>query len=308
MRKSLSKFVKEVKKPNVQQHYPAYHQPAVPPRPANMATVPTDYPRPDFVRSALHWESLNGPWDFLFDDLDEGQAKAFHLQGLPSHAAAEGKPNAKRTIQVPFVFQAPASGIHEKGVHQVLWYERRIEDLRSAEEKANGFRLLLRFGAVDYHAKVWLDGRYTGEHSGGHVPFDVDLTDALATSTMNASRLTIRVFDSAYGMFCRRSFSVHAHEMARARRSDTCPTKSAVLSFHRSYTAAREAVLGPRAREHFLHAVQRYLAIRVARECASSASCGRQLRHHFKLHEHRTGRIRRTHMHVWKKTGSASDH
>lgn len=223
MRKSLSKFVKEAKKPNVQQHYPAYHQPAVPPRPANMATVPTDYPRPDFVRSALHWESLNGPWDFLFDDLDEGQAKAFHLQGLPSHAAAEGKPNAKRTIQVPFVFQAPASGIHEKGVHQVLWYERRIEDLRSAEEKANGFRLLLRFGAVDYHAKVWLDGRYTGEHSGGHVPFDVDLTEALATSTMTPSRLTIRVFDSAYGMFCRRSFSVHAHEMARARRSRHLP-------------------------------------------------------------------------------------
>ena len=195
MRKSLSKLVKEVKTTKAKA---TNSQSALPPR---MATMPTDYPRPDFVRSALHWESLNGPWDFLFDDLDEGeQVKSFHLHGLPSHSSADGKPNAKRTIQVPFVFQSPASGVHEKGVHQVLWYERNIEDLRSVEEKANGFRLLLRFGAVDYHAKVWLDGRYVGEHSGGHVPFDLDLTEASVSSAAVSSRLTIRVFDSAYGM------------------------------------------------------------------------------------------------------------
>ncbi|USW54063.1 Putative glycoside hydrolase, family 2, immunoglobulin-like beta-sandwich [Septoria linicola] len=165
-----------------------------------MATAPTDYPHPDFIRSTLSWESLNGPWDFLFDDHDEGQVKSFHLQGLPTHSSADGKPNAKRTIQVPYVFQAPASGVHEKAVHQILWYERRIEDLRSAEEKANGFRLLLRFGAVDYYAKIWLDGRYVGEHSGGHVPFDLDLTEALSESTTTSSRLTVRVFDSAYDL------------------------------------------------------------------------------------------------------------
>ncbi|GIZ43652.1 hypothetical protein CKM354_000686900 [Cercospora kikuchii] len=206
MRKSLSKLVKEVKRPQNSSQYPAYTlqepvvPPSIPPRPARMATVPTDYPRPDFVRSTLRWESLNGPWDFLYDDLDEGQLKSFATQGLPTHASAEGKPSAKRTIQVPFVFQAPASGIHEKGVHQVLWYERRIEDLRSIEERSNGFRLLLRFGAVDYHAKVWLDGHAVGEHSGGHVPFDLDLTEAVAQSNASSHRLTVRVFDSAYDL------------------------------------------------------------------------------------------------------------
>ena len=166
-----------------------------------MASPSKDYPRPDFYRQALHWESLNGPWDFLFDDNDDGQSAAWYQNGLPSHAASGNKkPNAKRTIQVPFVFQSPASGINERAVHQVLWYERRIEDLRNAEEKAQGYRLLLRFGAVDYYAKIWLDGQYVGEHRGGHVPFNVDLTDAIQLSSFSPYRLTIRVFDSAFDL------------------------------------------------------------------------------------------------------------
>lgn len=166
-----------------------------------MASPSTDYPRPDFQRTALHWESLNGPWDFLFDDDDGGVLAGWHQNGIPSHApSGDGKPNGKRTIQVPFVFQAPASSINERGVHQVLWYERRIEDLRNSEEKSENYRLILRFGAVDYHAKVWLDGQYIGEHQGGHVPFDLDLTEAIQLSSFSPYRLTIRVFDSAFDL------------------------------------------------------------------------------------------------------------
>lgn len=165
-----------------------------------MASTKTEYPRPDFERSALRWESLNGPWDFLFDDLDSGLAQAWHHGGLPSHAPTQDKPSPKRTIQVPFVFQSPASGIDERGVHQVLWYERSIEDVRNSEEIAEGYKLLVRFGAVDWHAKVWLDGQYIGEHQGGHVPFDLDLTDAMRLDSSSSRRLTVRVFDSAYDL------------------------------------------------------------------------------------------------------------
>lgn len=187
-----------------QQPPPLPAQPPIPqrtvPAPA-MASPPGDYPRPDFVRNALHWESLNGPWDFLYDDDDAGALYSWQTSGLPSHApSGQGKPNGKRTIQVPFVFQSPASGINEQSVHQVLWYERQIEDLRNSEEKSEGWRLLLRFGAVDYHAKVWLDGHFVGEHTGGHVPFDLDLTDALSMSAKSPNRLTVRVFDSAYDL------------------------------------------------------------------------------------------------------------
>src|SRR5204862_535742 len=34
----------------------------------------------------------------------------------------------------------------------------------------------LCFGAVDWHARVWVNGRFAGEHSGGYTPFDLDLS------------------------------------------------------------------------------------------------------------------------------------
>lgn len=42
-----------------------------------------DYPRPDFERTKLNWKSLNGPWDFIFDDQDIGLEENWHRNGLP---------------------------------------------------------------------------------------------------------------------------------------------------------------------------------------------------------------------------------
>lgn len=32
-----------------------------------------DYPRPQFVRK--EWKNINGEWNFIFDDKDEGEIK-----------------------------------------------------------------------------------------------------------------------------------------------------------------------------------------------------------------------------------------
>jgi hypothetical protein len=193
-----------------------------------------DYPRPDFVRKDANWHSLNGPWSFIFDDNDIGLVECWHLKGLPEQVTINptktnsseeaGAPdivakiaagtqellqdnkfkigdavvNKKREIQVPYVFQCPASGINEQGVHEILWYEREIQDLRSEEQKVAGHRMMVRFGAVDYEAKVWVGGKLFGGHRGGHVPFDIDITDAFASS--KAERLIVRVFDSAHDL------------------------------------------------------------------------------------------------------------
>lgn len=191
------------------------------------------YPRPDFARENLAWKSLNGPWSFLFDDNDVGLSQGWHLTQLPDKVTVnptktnsaenteahsitakiaagtqellqgnqfknEHTVHEKREIQVPYVFQCPASGINEKGVHEVLWYERMIEDPRPEQGKTSGHRVLLRFGAVDYEAKVWVNGSFFGGHRGGHVPFDVDITDAFAKG--KTQRLTVRVFDSAHDL------------------------------------------------------------------------------------------------------------
>ncbi|CAF3618135.1 hypothetical protein SNK03_002807 [Fusarium graminearum] len=194
------------------------------------------YPRPDFERNPLRWESLNGQWDFLFDDGDAGLSENWQRSGLPeevkvttsttsrkeggqdsvvqkimgeAHSLIQNNvftsstqtSNSKTKINVPYVFQSPASGINDRGVHEVLWYERAISDLRSAQEKEKNHRLVLRFGAVDYEATVWINGEYVGGHRGGHVPFEIDITDAVnAAKDATTHRVTIRVYDSAYDL------------------------------------------------------------------------------------------------------------
>ncbi|KAJ4301450.1 hypothetical protein N0V90_003542 [Kalmusia sp. IMI 367209] len=197
------------------------------------------YPRPDWERPNLNWQSLNGPWSFIFDDNDVGLVQGWHLNGLPEEVSVDpsltntasesnkesesitakiagdtqellkgnlfksagAAKHTKKDIEVPYVWQCPASGIEEKGVHEVFWYERDISDLRSQGEKERGDRVLLRFGAVDYEAKVWVDGHFVGGHRGGHVPFSIDVTDSFSVSTGTTKhRVTIRVYDSAYDL------------------------------------------------------------------------------------------------------------
>ncbi|RKK31419.1 hypothetical protein BFJ66_g15853, partial [Fusarium oxysporum f. sp. cepae] len=57
------------------------------------------YPRPDFERNPLHWESLNGQWDFLFDDGDSGLNENWQRKGLPQKVNVETSANRKETGQ-----------------------------------------------------------------------------------------------------------------------------------------------------------------------------------------------------------------
>ncbi|PWY73068.1 glycoside hydrolase family 2 protein [Aspergillus heteromorphus CBS 117.55] len=156
-----------------------------------------DYPRPDFQRPDLNWTSLDGAWDFLFDDADHGLTQGWHHQGLP----AQTDTHPRGRIQVPYAFQTPALGIGLHEAHEVLWYERPLTDIRTAAEQARGHRLVLRFGAVDYECTVWVDGQRVGGHRGGHVPFDLDVSDAFRSEGPPATRrLTLRVRDSPYDL------------------------------------------------------------------------------------------------------------
>jgi beta-galactosidase/beta-glucuronidase len=165
-----------------------------------MTSTTQEYPRPDFERTHLNWQSLNGPWHFMFDDDDIGLSEKWQTKGLPGISTPDDDKN--REIIVPFVFQTSTSGIKDRGVHEVIWYQRHIEELRTDEEIKKNNRVLLRFGAVDYEATVWVKGYYVGFHRGGHVPFDLDITDALEYKhgELKAPGITVRVFDSAFDL------------------------------------------------------------------------------------------------------------
>jgi beta-galactosidase/beta-glucuronidase len=122
--------------------------------------------------------NLNGEWQFEFDDADAGLKENW----------ASGAKKFSRTIQVPYCFESKLSGIGDTSFHPVVWYNRSV----TLPETWKGKRMLLRFGAVDYHATVWVNGRQAGEHEGGSTPFRFDITALLKPG---ANAITVRAFD-----------------------------------------------------------------------------------------------------------------
>ncbi|MEF2248817.1 glycoside hydrolase family 2 protein [Paenibacillus sp. IITD108] len=127
-----------------------------------------DYPRPQYVRKA--WLDLNGAWDFAFDDDNKGESEGWQAGFAPAH-----------TIQVPFVYETKASGIGEEEFHPYVWYQKKV----AATEEQLAKRVELHFQAVDYVAKVWINGVFAGRHEGGYSAFSFDITSYLHTGDDN---------------------------------------------------------------------------------------------------------------------------
>ena len=141
------------------------------------ADVPRqEHPRPDMARA--DWQSLNGPWEFEFDDADKGQAERWHA----------GSRKFSKKILVPYCFQSKLSGIADPAFHDVVWYRRSLQIPESWRSK----RIQLHFGAVDYEARVWVNGDFAGSHRGGHVSFSVDITDLVKSG---GNTIVLRVSD-----------------------------------------------------------------------------------------------------------------
>ncbi|MTK09866.1 MAG: glycoside hydrolase family 2 [Hungatella sp.] len=105
-------------------------------------------PRPDFERE--EWTDLNGEWEFSFDE-----------------------PVFDKIIKVPFCYQSEMSGICDTEVHHVVWYRKVFYIEKS---RLMGKSLLLKFGAVDYEAEVYVNQILAAGHRGGHTPFEADIT------------------------------------------------------------------------------------------------------------------------------------
>jgi beta-galactosidase/beta-glucuronidase len=72
----------------------------------------------------------------------------------------------------------------------VAWYRRTFTIPEAWKEQ----HVVLHFGAVDYLARVWVNGQPVGEHEGGYTPFEFDITDVLAAGD---NTVAVRVDDPA---------------------------------------------------------------------------------------------------------------
>ncbi len=127
-----------------------------------------EYPRPQFIREG--WMNLNGQWDFFFDFGNSGIDRGlWEEQALTDAMAKSPMPT---TITVPFCPESRLSGIGYTDWIAAVWYRRRFT-LNAAQTSG---RVLLHFGAVDYHSVVWINGEKAGEHTGGYASFAFDIT------------------------------------------------------------------------------------------------------------------------------------
>ena len=133
------------------------------------------YPRPQLRRTS--WMSLNGGWDFALDRAGRW-TQPHHVEWQTG-------------IQVPFAPEAPASGIGDTSFFRACWYRRTLDapplDPRS--------RLILHFGAVDYEARVWVNGSLVGAHRGGYTPFSFDVSPWMTDPDRAALEIVVRADD-----------------------------------------------------------------------------------------------------------------
>ncbi|MGZ5148716.1 MAG: glycoside hydrolase family 2 protein [Burkholderiales bacterium] len=94
---------------------------------------------------------------------------------------------------MPFPPESKASGINDRGFHSAFWYERDFE-----ARPARDGRVILHFGAVDYAAQVWVNGRLITRHEGGHTPFSADVTDVLNSN--GRQTVTVAVEDDPHDL------------------------------------------------------------------------------------------------------------
>ena len=129
-----------------------------------------EYPRPQLRRNS--YLNLNGIWEYAITKTAE------------KPAAMQGE------IVVPFSPETPLSGVgHILQPDEYLWYRRSVT---LPEGFFRGGRLLLHFGAVDQCCTVWVNDQEAGSHTGGYLPFALDVTELIEG---DAFTLELRVTD-----------------------------------------------------------------------------------------------------------------
>ena len=147
----------------------------------------SEYPRPQIVRP--DWLCLNGLWDYAV---------------TKKHEEHPGEYTGK--IRVPYAVETALSGVGEQlNPDEKLWYRTVFE----LPENWESGRIHLNFEAVDWHCRVFVNGREAGDHSGGYTPFTFDITSLLKMSKNdNQQELIVSVTDPTDTMWQQRGKQV----------------------------------------------------------------------------------------------------
>jgi len=153
------------------------------------AQGPTYLPQPP-TRQVLYRDGqtdrylLGGTWLYRADAADVGLAQRWQTGSATDGWTPVGVPNSYNAGD----FSSQSFDGY------VGWYRRDFTLPPNAFPRyvpASARHWIVRFESAVYHATVWLNGRKIGSHSGGYLPWEVDL----AGLRPGVNRLTVRVDD-----------------------------------------------------------------------------------------------------------------
>ena len=172
------------------------------------------FPRDSETRQS---KLLDGAWNFKYlpyDDQGRGFSESWFNKSLPdtdrfweldaeidasfgdgatfgNDANLAPESNAGRTIKMP----VPAS-FNDITQDKVLrdyvgwvWYQRSF--FADKSWRSNKKIILIRFDSIHYHAQVYLNGISIVNHTGGHLPFDADITNILTYDKPNVITIAV---------------------------------------------------------------------------------------------------------------------
>jgi len=125
--------------------------------------------------------SLDGDWKFQIDPRDIGENEKWF----------EARRITERTVKVPLPWELASEDLRD--YCGVAWYEREVV----VPLDFAGKRIVLGFHGVAHQAKVWVNGRHIGDHTGAQTSFLLDITKIVKVG--KKAVVTVRVFNPSRG-------------------------------------------------------------------------------------------------------------
>lgn len=120
--------------------------------------------------------SLDGTWNYILDPYKTGYRKSkrynFSQKTRNEDSFVEYKFQEGSTLQVPGDWNTQEDALfYYEGL---VWYQRNFVVSKDLDKNYQ-----LYFGAVNYKAKIYLNGEYVGSHEGGFTPFNFSINNFL---------------------------------------------------------------------------------------------------------------------------------
>jgi beta-galactosidase/beta-glucuronidase len=141
---------------------------------ASFAALGQPIPRPAAARTVAE---IASNWRFQIDVLDLGESEHWYANDFDRSAWAPAA--------VPKAWDLYSEALW--GYEGIGWFATTID---GALARRDGVQRL-KFGRVNYHSKVWLNGELLGENANGYLPYEFDLTGKLKPGAPN--QLVLRV-------------------------------------------------------------------------------------------------------------------